>query len=126
MILGGSGIDTNSQVVIDHHTKGAAAAPVSKGVTSKQNHQSIVCPIYQSKDFRLLTGQISSTTKNSGSTGHHNVFNAGSKTDQKDYKGSSGDRKDNNKGVNTGQPVVARRSMSDDMHEDVYMAKTDH
>ena len=125
MLISNSVFDQNSQVGSDHHIKGAAAAPLNKGVTSKQNYQSIVCPIYQSKDFRQLTGQGSNTTKNSA-IGSHNVFNVGSKSDQKDVKRSSADLKDSNKGGTSGQAMAAKRSMSDDMHEDVYMAKSDN
>ena len=69
-----------------------------------------------------MTGQSSSTTKNNGAPGLQNVFNNGSKSDQKDVKRDSGGRKDSNKGATS----TGRRSMSDDMHEDVYMAKSDH
>ena len=74
-----------------------------------------------------MTGHSSLTTKNSGSTGHHTAFapNPDSKSDNKDVKRGSGERKESNKGNSTGQATAARRSMSDDMHEDVYMAKSD-
>ena len=71
-----------------------------------------------------------STKNHSGSTAtqhhQHNAFgsNNGSKSDQKDVKRGSDGRKESNKGATSG--TAARRSMSDDMHEDVYMAKSDH
>ena len=77
-----------------------------------------------------MTGQSSSimSTKNNGSTNshHQHAFNNGSKSDQKDVKRGSDGRKESNKGATSGQSSAGRRSMSDDMHEDVYMAKSDH
>jgi len=76
-----------------------------------------------------MTGQQSSlTTKNNGSTNMShlsNVFSQSSKSDQKDVKRGTDNRKESNKGT-TIVSTAARRSMSDDMHEDVYMAKSDH
>lgn len=108
VLLGGSGIEQHMYGA----TKGAAAAPVGKGGREKtnshlQSNPSIVCPIYQSKDFRLMSGQHGNafTTKNSSSSHYasNQVFSkiveSSSKTDQKDVKRGSGERKESNKGT---------------------------
>ena len=58
------------------------------------------------------------TTKNSGAPG----ASSSSKTDQKDSKKEC---KENNKGTTQWTLAGVRRSMSNDMNEDVYMAKSD-
>lgn len=68
-----------------------------------------------------MTGQQTQSSKHSAS-----FAGTGSKKDQKDGKRTvgHGDRKDNKTSSQSGS--AARRSMSDDVHEDVYMAKTEN
>ena len=92
---------------LQQHTRGAAAAPVSSGHPNqkalvgheRQHTQSIVCPIYQSKDFRLMTGQQPTMSSASKALQQHASNKDNTKTDQKDVKrGSEADRKEGNKG----------------------------